>query len=192
MDNTNIVGAKIKAVRESKQISIADIVERTGLAEDQIVSIEESEVVPSLAPLIKIARALGVRLGTFLDDQDELGAVVCRKEEHSEKSISFSNNAMSARTHMQYHSLSASKADRQMEPFIVDIEATDESSYELSSHEGEEFIYVMEGTVEVSYGKKQHVIEAGDSIYYDSIVPHHVHGFKGQAAKILAVVYTPI
>ena len=68
MDNTNIVGAKIKAVRECKQISIADIVERTGLAEDQIVSIEESEVVPSLAPLIKIARALGVRLGTFLDD----------------------------------------------------------------------------------------------------------------------------
>jgi quercetin dioxygenase-like cupin family protein len=50
----------------------------------------------------------------------------------------------------------------------------------------------MEGVVEISYGKKTHVIEAGDSIYYDSIVPHHVHGFKGQAARILAVVYTPI
>ena len=50
----------------------------------------------------------------------------------------------------------------------------------------------MEGAVEVAYGKKHHVIEAGDSIYYDSIVPHHVHGFQGQQAKILAVVYTPI
>ena len=50
----------------------------------------------------------------------------------------------------------------------------------------------MEGVVEISYGKKTHVIEVGDSIYYDSIVPHHVHGFEGQAAKILAVVYTPI
>ena len=50
----------------------------------------------------------------------------------------------------------------------------------------------VEGTVEVTYGKKTHIIEAGDSIYYDSIVPHHVHGFQGQAAKILAVVYTPI
>ena len=79
-----------------------------------------------------------------------------------------------------------------MEPFIIDVEATEETSYQLSSHEGEEFIYVIEGSVEVTYGKKQHVIEAGDSIYYDSIVPHHVHGYKGQAPKILAVVYTPI
>ena len=192
MDNTIIVGQKIKAIREAKQISVEEIVERTGLAQEQIERIEGNIDIPSLAPLIKIARALGVRLGTFLDDQDETGAVVCRKEEHADNSISFSNNALCARTHMQYHSLSASKADRHMEPFIIDVEATDDMSYELSSHEGEEFIYVMEGALEVAYGKKHHVIEAGDSIYYDSIVPHHVHGYKGQAAKILAVVYTPI
>ena len=51
---------------------------------------------------------------------------------------------------------------------------------------------VMEGVIEVCHGKKCYVIEAGDSIYYDSIVPHHVHGLCGQAAKILAVIYTPI
>jgi len=192
MDNTQIVGEKIKSIRETKQISVSELAERTGLAEEQINRIENNVDIPSLAPLIKIARALGVRLGTFLDDQDEVGAVVCRKEELNNSTISFSNNAMNARTHMQYHSLSNSKADRHMEPFIIDIEATDETIYELSSHEGEEFIFVMEGAVEIAYGKKYHVIEAGDSIYYDSIVPHHVHGYQGQAAKILAVVYTPI
>ena len=192
MDNTKIIGEKIKALRESRQISVEDLMERTGLAQEQIERIESNVDIPSLAPLIKIARALGVRLGTFLDDQDGSGAVVCRKEEHTDNSISFSNNAVSARTHMQYHSLSASKADRHMEPFIIDINQTDENAYELSSHEGEEFIYVMEGVVEIAYGKKKHVIEAGDSIYYDSIVPHHVHGFEGQAARIPAVVYTPI
>ena len=192
MDKTRIVGEKIKTLREAKQISLAYLVERTGLAYEQIERIENNVDIPSLAPLIKIARALGVRLGTFLDDQDGNGAVVCRKEEHSDNTISFSNNAMTARTHMQYHSLSAAKSDRHMEPFIIDIEVTENTDYELSSHEGEEFIYVMDGAVEISYGKKNHVIEAGDSIYYDSIVPHHVHGFKGQAAKILAVVYTPV
>lgn len=192
MDNTKIIGEKIKALRESRQIGVEDLMERTGLAQEQIERIESNVDIPSLAPLIKIARALGVRLGTFLDDQDGSGAVVCRKEEHTDNSISFSNNAVSARTHMQYHSLSASKADRHMEPFIIDINQTDENTYELSSHEGEEFIYVMEGVVEIAYGRKKHVIEAGDSIYYDSIVPHHVHGFEGQAARILAVVYTPI
>lgn len=192
MDNTKIIGEKIKALRESRQISVEDLMERTGLSQEQIERIESNVDIPSLAPLIKIARALGVRLGTFLDDQDGSGAVVCRKEDHTDNSISFSNNAVSARTHMQYHSLSASKADRHMEPFIIDINQTDENAYELSSHEGEEFIYVMDGVVEIAYGKKKHVIEAGDSIYYDSIVPHHVHGFEGQAARILAVVYTPI
>ena len=192
MDNTQIVGEKIKSIRETKQISVSELAERTGLAEEQINRIENNVDIPSLAPLIKIARALGVRLGTFLDDQDEVGAVVCRKEELNNSTISFSNNAMNARTHMQYHSLSNSKADRHMEPFIIDITTTEETNYELSSHEGEEFIFVMEGAVEIAYGKKTHVIEAGDSIYYDSIVPHHVHGYQGQAAKILAVVYTPI
>jgi len=62
----------------------------------------------------------------------------------------------------------------------------------LSLHEVEEFIMVMEGTMEINYGKSTYVLEEGDSIYYDSIVPHHVHAFEGHAAKILAVIYTPI
>ena len=191
MDSTKIVGAKIKALRETREISVAELAERTGLAEEQIARIEDNIDIPSLAPLIKIARALGVRLGTFLDDQDDHGAVVCRKQETSD-TISFSNKSMDARTHMHYRALSKSKADRHMEPFIIDIDTTDSLDYVLSSHEGEEFIFVMEGTVEVAHGKKKYVIEAGDTIYYDCIVPHHVHGFEGQAAKILAVVYTPI
>lgn len=192
MDNTKAVGEKIRSIRQTKQLELSDISERTGLSEEQIIRIEESKDLPSLAPLIKIARALGVRLGTFLDDQDETGAVVCRKDDSAGTTISFSNNAVNARTHMHYHSLSNSKADRHMEPFIIDIEATQDSDYELSSHEGEEFIYVMEGEVEITYGKQNYLICNGDSIYYDSIVPHHVHGYRGQAARILAVVYTPI
>lgn len=192
MDQTKIVGEKIKSLRETKEISIAELAERTGLAEEQINRIENNVDIPSLAPLIKIARALGVRLGTFLDDQDEMGAVVYHKDEEMKETISFSNNAMDTRTHMRYLSLAKSKSDRHMEPFIVDIEATNDTEYSLSSHEGEEFIYVLEGVIEVSHGKKNHVIKAGDTIYYDSIVPHHVHGYNGQAAKILAVVYTPI
>lgn len=192
MDSTQIVGEKIKSLRETREISVAELAERTGLSVEQIERIENNVDIPSLAPLIKIARALGVRLGTFLDDQDEMGAVVCRKQETADATISFSNNAVDARTHMHYHSLSKSKADRHMEPFIIDIEAVGDADYELSSHEGEEFVFVMEGAIEVCHGKKKYVIEAGDTIYYDSIVPHHLHGYQGQAAKILAVVYTPI
>ncbi len=191
MDTTKIVGEKIRTLRESLSISMEELAERSGLAVEQIERIENNVDIPSLAPLIKLARVLGVRLGTFLDDQDETGPVICRKKEAKE-AISFSNNAIHSRRHMEYRSLSKSKADRHMEPFMIDIAPTKDSDFILSSHEGEEFIMVMEGTLEISYGKYTYILEEGDSIYYDSIVPHHVHAFEGQAARILAVIYTPV
>ena len=191
MSSSNtIVGSKIKGIRESKNISIEEISERSGLSTDQIISIENDQYLPSLGPLIKIARALGVRLGTFLDDNDELGPVVCRAEERN-SSISFSNGATDARKHMEYHSLAKQKAGRHMEPFIIDIQPSEEKNFKLSAHEGEEFIYVMEGEVEIEYGKEKYNLKVGDSIFYDSIVEHHVHGATGKSAKILAVIYTP-
>ena len=123
MDTSKIVGEKIKSLRESQSISMEELAQRSGLAIEQIERIENNIDLPSLAPLIKIARVLGVRLGTFLDDQDENGPVVCRKDE-SQNSISFSNNAIHSRKHMEYHSLSKSKADRHMEPVIIDVAVT--------------------------------------------------------------------
>jgi transcriptional regulator with XRE-family HTH domain len=183
-------GEKIKGFRELKNITREELSERSGLSIEQIIEIEENENLPSLAPLIKIARVMGVRLGTFLDDNDNLGPVVSRRTEQTE-SISFSNNATESRKHMEYYSLSKAKSGRHIEPFRIDILASD-AEFMLSSHEGEEFIYVLEGTVEINYGKDLYLLEAGDSIYYDSIVAHHVHALPNTTAKILAVVYTPI
>lgn len=192
MDCTNIIGEKIKSLRITKEISIEELAERSGLAVEQIRRIEENIDIPSLAPLIKIARTLGVRLGTFLDDQiNETGAVICRHGEEDD-TISFSNNAVDARQHLHYHSLSRSKTDRHMEPFVIGIDSNQDKEFQLSAHEGEEFIMVLKGTLEINYGKQTYLLEEGDTIYYDSIVPHHVHAFEGQAARILAVIYTPI
>jgi DNA-binding XRE family transcriptional regulator len=190
MSSSTIVGKKIKSLRESKNISIDELSERSGLTAKQISSIEESENLPSLAPLIKIARVLGVRLGTFLDDNDELGAVVNRKEA-KKGGISFSGGAVNDRAHMEYFSLAGQKLSRHMEPFIIDIQANTGNEFTLSAHEGEEFIYVLEGEVEINYGKEVYSLTQGDSIFYDSIVDHHVHAKEGKAAKILAVVYAP-
>jgi quercetin dioxygenase-like cupin family protein len=78
-----------------------------------------------------------------------------------------------------------------MEPFVIDVHPAAENRFELSSHEGEEFIYVLAGALEINYGKKTYRVETGDSIYYDSIVPHHVHAADNKDARILAVIYAP-
>ena len=192
MNNHSVVGAKIKGLRETKNLSIDVIAERSGLTVEQIESIENDVNLPSLGPLIKIARALGVRLGTFMDDNDALGPIVCRAEDREkDSSISFSNGASDARKHMEYHPLAQQKAGRHMEPFVIDINPEENPNFQLSDHEGEEFIYVMQGEVEIVYGKETYTLKEGDSIFYDSIVKHHVHGAPGKSAKILAVVYIP-
>ena len=193
MGNNKIIGAKIKRIRESKQLTLDEVAERSSLSKSQIERIEDNVDFPSLAPLIKIARVLGVRLGTFLDDQTELGPVIYRKKDSNEtNSIDFTNNETHGRKHMEYHSLSQDKSGRHMEPFLIDIEPSEKDvDFVLSTHEGEEFIYVLSGIVEINYGKSTFILEEGDSIYYDSIVAHHVHAAAGSNAKILGVIYTP-
>ena len=192
MGTNKIIGEKIKKIRESKHLLVDEIVERTGISIEQITRIENNEELPSLAPLIKIARALGVRLGTFLDDQQELGPVVCRRKERTnDKGIGFSNNAKTIHKNMSYYALSQDKSGRHMEPFLIDVMPAQVADFVFSSHEGEEFIYVMEGVIEINYGQDIYLLEEGDSIYYDSIVDHHVHAGNEYPAKILGVIYTP-
>lgn len=191
MKTKNSLGSKIKDYREFRQISRTDLALKANLDENQLECIEEKGIVPSLGHLIKITRALGVRIGTFLDDQDQIGPVVVRAGTEK-SSMSFSTKSESTREHLSFYSLAQDKSGRHMEPFMIDIEPSAHSDYKLSSHEGEEFIYVLKGKVEINYGKELYVLNEGDSIYLDSIVAHNVHAAANQKAKILGVVYYPL
>ena len=184
------VGEKIKQIRELKKVSLEELSERTDIEISLIQKIEHEKNIPSLAPLIKITRALGVRLGTFLDDSDSYGPVIVRSGEYH-KGVRFTSQSSDVREHLNFFSLAYDKAGRNMEPFIVDIEPGKQSDFMLSSHEGEEFIFVLEGEVEINYGKEVFKLGKGDSIYLDSIVMHNVHASSNRAARILAVVYAP-
>jgi transcriptional regulator with XRE-family HTH domain len=186
----NIVSEKISTLCTDKNISKEELAKRSGLTVDQIELIENSDTIPSLSPLIKIARALGVRLGTFLDDSAELGPVVHKKTDVLQ-AATFSSQLSEANSHLDFFSLAASKTGRHMEPFLIDIKPSSTHNPILSSHEGEEFIFVLQGSVKINYGKETYVLRQGESIYYDSIVDHLVGALNGEPAQIVAVVYTP-
>ncbi|MDR1679198.1 MAG: XRE family transcriptional regulator [Prevotellaceae bacterium] len=186
-----VIGNKIKAIREAQNMTAEQLAKQSGLSLEQITTLEDTETLTALSPLIRVARALGVRLGTFLDDDSALGPVVCRRNE-AEASISFSNDKTGGNRHMNYFSLAKTKSGRHIEPFIISIAACTKKDFIMSSHEGEEFIYVLEGVIKITYGKEVFILEAGDSIFYDSIVEHLVEGSCESAAKILAVVYSPM
>lgn len=190
MEKNQEFASKMKSIRERQNMSIEELAEASGVKLEVLQAMENGEVIPSLTPLTKMARALGVRLGTFLDDTPQIGPVVTRGGK-TESALYFSGREdVTNATNLEYHSLGAGKIDRNIDPFIIDIEY-EEGEKELSSHEGEEFIYVLEGEIEVIYGKDSFKICAGDSIFYDSVVPHHLHATGENKSKILAVLYTP-
>ena len=121
MISEKTVGGKIKQIREMKKVSLEELAERSGIEISMVQRIEQERNIPSLAPLVKIARALGVRLGTFLDDSDSYGPVVVRSDEYR-KGVRFTSQSSESREHLNFFSLAFDKAGRNMEPFIVDIE----------------------------------------------------------------------
>jgi quercetin dioxygenase-like cupin family protein len=193
-------GERIIELCKTYSISREVLAERSGLNIELIRRIEEEGYIPDLAPLVRIARALGVRLGTLMDDHEELGPVLTRSGA-AERTTRFVTGLpgdetpnpvpdIHARHGLNFKTLAADKGGRHMEPFIVDIEPG--AVQEKSTHEGEEFIYVLSGKLSLEYGKDTSILDAGDSIYYDSIVPHRVLPADNSPVKILAVIYTPV
>ena len=195
---THTPGERIAELRGTYSVNRETLAERSGVPVELIAKIEDEGHIPDLAPLIKISRALGVRLGTLLDDHEELGPVITRAGDAaaSERFVTGLPDGTSAPSAAQDHkglsfkALAADKNSRHMEPFIVDIEA--DTVQEKSTHEGEEFIHVLAGKISLDYGTASHVLGAGDSVYYDSIVPHRVQAAGGAPSRILAVIYTPV
>ncbi|BCS99088.1 DNA-binding protein [Desulfoluna limicola] len=184
------IGSRIAGLMEQRGVSLDELVERTGLQRDFLKNIgDEKEYFPSLGPLLKISRALGVRLGTLLDDQVSEDPLIVRKDDDKKEIDMLPDKDKPVA--LKFYSLGRGKTDRHMEPFFIEILPESAQEKKLSSHEGEEFIVVTEGEVEVIYGAETHLLKTGDSIYYNSVVPHYVSCASETKACIYAVLYIP-
>jgi transcriptional regulator with XRE-family HTH domain len=184
------IGSKLTTLRESLGLSTEELAERCDCDTGTIERLESGEIPPSLAPLIKVTRALGVRLGTLLDDDTAVGPVVTRKDEAAAVERLKDLETGTGTGVLDFLSLASGKSARHMDPFVIQVHPGGEHA--LSTHEGEEFIHVLAGSIEIEYGKDTFVLGEGDSIYYDSIVAHQVRAHENASARILAVVYAPV
>ena len=181
------LGSRIRSYRARLELSPADLARQTGLAEALVLSIEQDEVYPSIGTLTRLARALGQRLGTFMDDHFSPDPLIVRAD--ARQGDQPSHKAATHAAGYSYAPLGRGKTDRHLEPFYIEI-APDAGEL-LSSHEGEEFIVVVSGEVELTYGNDRHVLKPGDSAHYNSVVHHLVKAHGGHPAAIYAVVFIP-
>ncbi len=180
------IGMRVKKAREGHGLSIFDVYLRTDINVELLSQIEAGKVVPPLGTVIKLANAFDLKMGYFISGEEEKAYTIVRRDD---REVTSRYGSSKEKHHgYAYESLAPRKTNRYMEPFMVTLEPS-ETEEERSAHDGQEFIFVFQGEMEVRLGEDIHILQPGDSIYYDSTVPHLVKCHGKETTKILAVLH---
>jgi mannose-6-phosphate isomerase-like protein (cupin superfamily) len=181
------IGDKIKNLRIKKGASIADIAKNSAIAEAVLAGIEDHSISPPLGNLVSLANVFQVTLGSLLGDSADSPYCIVRRDER--KTVSRFNSSDGKSAGYSYESLGHQKQYRKMEPFMVTLTPTGDKPVKPNQHSGEEILFVVEGQVEVTLADHTDILNPGDSIYYDSNLPHIVACHGDKPASIFAVIY---
>lgn len=158
------IGKKIKELRKEQGMSIAELARKAELSSGLISQIERNIVTPSIVSLWKIAQSLQVSVGYFFDeDIKDITNPIVKKDERKKILVS-NNNAI--------YELLSPDLNRKIEFLYITIKPGDYSSKDFVTHEGEECGIVIKGRLMVKMKDREYILEEGDSIYFDSTIPH--------------------
>ncbi|MFO8033506.1 MAG: XRE family transcriptional regulator [Desulfohalobiaceae bacterium] len=178
------LGEKVRQLRQDQGLELSDLARATGYEQDFLARIEEGEVQPQLGTIIKLSKALAGDLSTLISGKGDKAYAITRSKER--KSVPRSTSSQDKQELYSYMSLAPEVRGRHMEPLVVRLRENPDE--ETSVHDGEEFIFVLEGQVLVRLGEDRFELSPGDSVYYQSTQPHMLAA-KKDGATILAVIY---
>ena len=178
------IGEKIESLREEKGLSLEDLSNLTGFEVEFLKNIETNQVQPQLGTVIKLSKALDSAISRLVSEVgDKLYSITRRAEQ---KVVQRSTAQKGRKQAYIYKSLAPEVKGRHMEALVIQLE--ENPAKEISIHEGEEFIYVLDGVVALDIDEERFELEPGDSAYYLSTTPHQIAAKIGKAT-ILAVLY---
>jgi len=182
------IGGKVRTLREKQQLTIMDLAAKSGLSRSMLGEIESGEVTPPVGVLLKLAKALNAGMAYFFQDTAVADKIsVTRKEQrlrirrrphHHEGEVDYI-----------YESLETGKPDKHMEPLFVEFQPMETGDMIFSTHDGEEFVYLLEGKLEFRSHERTEVLAPGDAIYFESDLSHAFRGLDGKAARAIVVVW---
>jgi transcriptional regulator with XRE-family HTH domain len=184
--NLNI-GEKIRALRNAKGMSITEVSRQSGISESTLSGIEGHMTSPPLGNLVSLAKVFDVAVGDFFGGSGDAPFCIVRSGER--KAVSRFNSADTKSGGYSYEALGQQKKNRHMEPFLVTLSPAGSADAEPNQHIGEEFLFVLSGKVDIRLLDHTETLDPGDSIYYDSTMPHVVSCHGKEPATILAVIY---
>lgn len=186
------IGEKIRSLRQQKRLTLQELSELTTLSKPLLSQIENQQVIPPLATLLKIAKGLRIDIHFFFEDEgNRQKYVLTRREDVREDEKVPRAVANDVTRPYAYHSLAQGLRHKHMEPFLVEFDKREWDDTLFFKHDGdEEFIYVTEGELDFHYNNEVLRMRAGDSIYYDSSQLHGWVSVGEGKARAVAVMYT--
>ncbi len=172
------VGKKIRKARLAKKISFDSLANETGFSVDFIKKIEAGKITPPVGSLLQISRALEIDSGDLL--REEEGRMQDRIKAYTRRTDSYA-----------YTTLTPGAENKHLKAFRVKIDAMKAHEGVSYNHAGEEFVYVLEGTIEVVVGEHVNKLAAGDSLHFNSGIQHHLKNTGKTAAELIVVIYNP-
>ncbi len=183
-----LIGLRLKELRKIRGITLETLANQTEFTKGYLSKIENAKKLPPIETLSKISAALNTDISYFFNKNEELTSdndhySIVRAQER--KMVVRGGSSFG----YDYESLAYKKKNKSLEPFVFTF-PKDHENDEYFSHEGEEMLFILSGTVEFEVDKESFVLYAGDCIYIDSIVRHRGKAL-GEEAKALVVIYQP-
>jgi electron transfer flavoprotein alpha subunit len=173
-------GGQMRQLRQAKKVSLESLASITGFSERYLKGIEEGITVPPVSAVIQIAKALSIDSGSFLSAEDQEDSERKRRESFFKRTQAYS-----------YKTLTPYAETKHMKAFLVTIDPKQDHQMVEYRHEGEEFLYVLKGELEVNVAGNPHLLKKDQTLHFDSGLPHKLHNLSDEEAKLIVVIYTP-
>jgi len=172
------IGKKIKKARTDKKFSLDQVANETGFSIEYIKEVEAGKAIPPVGALLQIAKALEIDSGSLLKEP--------------ESKLQSRIKAQTKRTdNYAYTTLTPGAENKHLKAFRVTIEAQQDHKGVGYHHEGEEFVYVLAGKIEVAVGEHVNTLAQGDSLHFNSGIQHQLKSVSDETAELLVVIYSP-
>lgn len=164
--NSLRIGDRIKTLRVAQNRTLQHIADASELSRSMISKIENSKTIPSVAALVKIAKVLGTNMSNLLEQEGWLNAIITTKQTAEENLTATDKGYSIYPFGSEYH-------EKKMQPLLFVGKKNEVKQHELS-HEGEEFIFIIEGQLKLQVGEIEYLLREGDSLYFSSLQKHGI------------------
>jgi mannose-6-phosphate isomerase-like protein (cupin superfamily) len=177
---------KLSRLRHQKRLTVDELSLESHIQPDLLNRYESGDAIPPIGDLLNLAKVFGIQSGYFFlsDPQASRVEIVRANDRWRAQQRTEASTALN----YEYEALSYHMSDKVMLPFLIVIPPMQDKELAGSSHDGEEFLFILSGEIEIEIENEKHVLGKGDSVYFDSATSHKIRSVGAQPARLIACI----